>query len=338
MVRIAVAGLGFMGKTHIGIYNQLENATVTALFDKDSSRLELTSLDAGGNIQGAGGAVDFSDVPKYSDFAQMLAAGGFDAVDICLPTDVHVEHATAAMKAGYHAFVEKPLALDHEGALEVAEAAEQTNRVCAVGQCLRFWPAYTEVKALIESGTLGRVKHAEFARYSPPAGWAAENWLNDGARSGNASLDLHVHDVDMILYLFGAPKKVRSVGVPDGQGYFTYISTVYEYPDVSVLSTGGWGMSSSTPFNMRTLYVLEKGVIDLDFSRENVVMVYPEGGDGYALELPAGDGWYHELVDFVGRCERGEPSSVVSPRVAAESVRIARLEIASANEGVEKEA
>ena len=95
-------------------------------------------------------------------------------------------------------------------------------------------------------------------------------------------------------------------------------------------------MSSSTPFNMRALYVLEKGVVDLDFNRTESVIVYPEGGEAYAPPLPSGDGYYHELADFTARCERGVPADSVSPRAAAESVRLARLEISSASEGIEK--
>jgi predicted dehydrogenase len=336
MVRIAVTGLGFMGKTHIGIYQRIPGATVAALCDAEADRLDLKSLDAGGNIQASSGAVDFSSVPKFSDYPKMLDTGGFDAVDICLPTDLHVDYAIRALEAGYHVFIEKPLALDYESAQVVAEAAQKSGAVCSVGQCLRFWPAYTEVKKLIEGGSLGKVRHAEFSRSSPPATWAAGGWLNKTARSGNAALDLHVHDVDMILYLFGAPKSVRSVGIPDGNGSFGHISSVYTYPNLSVTSTGGWVMSSSTPFNMRALYILERGVIDMDFARTDPVMVYPEGSEGYALELPPGDGYYHELKDFVERCEKGEPSELVSPAVAAESVRLATLEIASAAEGVEK--
>ena len=188
----------------------------------------------------------------------------------------------------------------------------------------------------MDSGELGRVRHAEFSRYSPAVTWASEDWLSDPVRSGNASLDLHVHDVDMILYLFGAPRRLRSVGIPDGHGFFAHISTVYDYPDISVLSTGGWAMSSSTPFNMRALYVLERGVVDFDFSRGAPVMVYPDGAEAYELALPEGDGYQHELADFISRCESGIPSPIVSPRVAAESIRLARLEIDSASEHVEK--
>jgi len=335
MIRIAVVGLGFMGKTHIGVYNQLPNVEITALCDRNPDQVNLTSLDAGGNIEASSGSVDFSDIPKYTDFDEMLAKGGFDAVDITLPTDVHVDFTVRALKAGYHTFVEKPLAMNYESAMLISEAVEKSGKICSVGQCLRFWPLYTEVKKILDTRNYGAVRHAEFGRYSPPATWIVDGWSKDSSRSGNASLDLHIHDVDMILFLFGKPQSVRSVGVPDGNGFFTHISTVYQYPDVSVTSTGGWGFSPDFPFNMRALYVLDKATIEMDISREHPVMVYPYGGSPFPLELPEGDGYQFEIIDFLKRCERGELSKIVSPSEAAESVRLTRLEIQSANENRE---
>jgi len=332
MFRIAVVGLGFMGKTHLGVYNELQDVKIAALCDKSVDRLNLKSLDAGGNIDSSSGAVDFSDIPSYTDFDEMLDAGGFDAVDITLPTDTHVTFALKALEAGYHVFVEKPLALDYESARKIAIAAEESSKICSVGQCLRFWPLYTEVKKILDSGKYGLIRHAEFSRYSPPATWAAEGWLGKSDRSGGASLDLHIHDVDMILYLFGNPSSVRSVGVPDGNGFFSHISTVYQYPDVSVISTGGWGFSPKFPFNMRALYVLEKATIEMDILKENPVMVFPNDGEPYSLDLPDGDGYHFELIDFIKRCESGEMSDIVSPSIAAESVRIVQLEVRSAHE------
>ncbi|TVR68018.1 MAG: gfo/Idh/MocA family oxidoreductase, partial [Spirochaetaceae bacterium] len=128
MVRIAVTGLGFMGKTHIGIYQQLESAEVVALCDDNADSLDIKSLDAGGNIKASGGEVDFSSVAKYSDFGQMLKAGGFDAVDLCIPTHKHAEYAVQALEAGYHVFCEKPLARSMEDASKITEAARRTGR------------------------------------------------------------------------------------------------------------------------------------------------------------------------------------------------------------------
>ncbi len=335
MIRVAVVGLGFMGKTHIGVYNSLKNVKITALCDKNPDSLNLTSLDAGGNIESSSGSVDFSDVPKFTDFDEMLDSGGFDAVDITLPTDTHVALTVKALDAGYHVFVEKPLALDSKSALQIVASTADSGRICSVGQCLRFWPLYTEVKKIIDSKQYGLIRHAEFSRYSPPANWASDDWLAKSSRSGGASLDLHIHDVDIILHLFGKPESVRSVGVPDGNGYFSHISTVYQYPDLSVASTGGWGFSPDFPFNMRALYVFDKATVEMDISRESPVMVFPFEGEPYSLEMPAGDGYYYELIDFLQRCENGEMSDVVSPSVAAESIRLVELEVMSANEGRE---
>jgi predicted dehydrogenase len=335
MIQVAVVGLGFMGKTHLGIYSSVPGAEITALCDKDPERVNLTSLDADGNIEASTGSVDFSGVRKFTDYDEMLAAGGFDAVDITLPTDIHVEFAVKALQAGYHVFVEKPLALDYASAMTIALVAELSDGICSVGQCLRFWPLYTEVKKLLDSGQFGSILHAEFGRYSPPPPWAADGWLNDSSRSGNASLDLHIHDVDMILYLFGKPSSVRSVGVPDGNDYFSHISTVYQYSRMSVVSTGGWGLAPGFPFNMRALYIFEEATVEMDISKAQAVMIFPNEGNPYPLDLPEGDGYRNEIIDFLERCEIGRMSDIVAPSVAAESVRLTELEIRSAREGRE---
>ena len=71
MVRVAITGMGFMGKTHLGIYNRLENVEIAALCDIRREALDITSLDAGGNIQSSSGAVDLSGVKKFTDFDAM---------------------------------------------------------------------------------------------------------------------------------------------------------------------------------------------------------------------------------------------------------------------------
>ena len=335
VVRIAVVGLGFMGKTHLGVYDALPNAQITAVCDKNPQNLDITTLNAGGNIDSSGGDIDLSKVTKYTNFDDLLVAGGFDAVDITLPTDFHSEYVSRALKAGYHVFVEKPLAMDVESSELLVKITEETGLVCSVGHCLRFWPLYTEVKRIIDSGDYGAVRHAEFGRYSPPPGWAADGWVGDSSRSGNASLELHIHDTDMVLFLFGPPQSVRSVGISDGKGYFSHISTLYTYPDISVTSTGGWAFSPDYPFSMRALYALEKATIEMDTRFDPPVKIYPFNGESYPLDLPPGDGYRHEIADFLLRCEIGQNSDIVSSRVSAESVRLTHCEIQSAREGRE---
>jgi predicted dehydrogenase len=107
---------------------------------------------------------------------------------------------------------------------------------------------------------------------------------------------------------------------------------VYDYPDWVVSSTGGWLCSKTFGFNMRALFALEKATIELDFSKQPVVMVYPQDSDKYALPLPEGDGYYYELQDFIAGVERGKLSGIVTPESAADSVKLCLAEIRSAKE------
>ncbi|MCP4397589.1 MAG: Gfo/Idh/MocA family oxidoreductase [bacterium] len=337
MVKIAITGIGFMGKTHLGIYNRLENAELVALCDIRQEALDSSNLDAGGNIESSAGGIDLSGVKKYSDFGTMLREGGFDVVDICLPTFLHAEYSIEALGAGYHVFCEKPMALNSEETGAILKKIKESGKFFSVGQCLRYWPAYAEIKKLLDDGKYGKVKYAEFARFSATPTWCWNNWLLDGKLSGNAALDLHIHDVDTILHFFGFPSSLRSAGVQEEDGSVSHIATLYTYEDFVVSSTGGWICTDSFGFNMRAFFVLEMAAIEMDFSKEPVVMVYPQGGEKYALFLPDGDGYYHELADFIAGVEQGQLSGIVTPESAADSVRLCLEEIRSAKENKELE-
>ena len=335
MVKVAVTGIGFMGKMHLGIYNELENVEIAALCDIEQEAMNITTLDAGGNIEGTGGEIDLSSAGTYTDFNKMLEAGGFDVVDICLPTYMHRNYSVRALEAGYHVFCEKPLAMDGKETDAIADAVKKSGKLFSVGQCLRFWPAYTELKKIIDLGKYGKVTYAEFARYSSTPTWAWDGWLLDSKRSGSAALDLHIHDSDTILWLFGVPKSVRSIGVPSGDGSFSHLTTVYNYDDVAVTSTSGWSCSSSYGFNMRCFVILEQAVIEMDFSKPDVLTVAPEGGEKHAVPLPEKDGYFYELEEFVEGIEKGSLSDKVTVDTAAASVKLCRAEIESARKNKE---
>ncbi len=334
MVKIAIAGMGFMGKMHLSVYSsKLPNAEVVALFDVRKEALDIRNLDTGGNIKTDARPLNLSDIRKYTDFDTMLKEGGFDLVDICLPTYLHADISVRAMEAGYHVFCEKPLALTVEEGERIVNAVNKTKRLFSVGHCLRYWPAYINTKKLIDSGRFGKVRYAEFARFSEAPVWTAGGWVMDGKKSGNAALDLHIHDVDFISFFFGRPEGVFSRGVFEKDGSISHIATSYSYEDKVVQSTGGWICSDSFGFNMRALFVLELATIELDFSKKPVVTVYPQGGERYPLELPEGDGYYYELKSFVDSVEKGEPLNPVSAEDALESLRLCLREIESAGSG-----
>ena len=111
MVRVALVGLGFMGRMHLSIYGNLKNVQITALCDSREESLDL-SKSGGGNIAVGKVSTDISKAKKYTDYKKMLDEGGFDYVDLCVPTFVHKELSVLALKAGYDVFCEKPMALE----------------------------------------------------------------------------------------------------------------------------------------------------------------------------------------------------------------------------------
>jgi predicted dehydrogenase len=198
---------------------------------------------------------------------------------------------------------------------------------------IRYWPAYAKVKKILAEGRYGGVRYAEFFRLCARPTWAWNGWISDGKRAGEAALDLHIHDADMAIFLFGMPSRLRSVGTFEKGGGISHISSLYYYKDGPIInSTGGWIYASGFGFNMRTLYLLEGAPIELDYSKNPVLTVIPEGEELYATVLRSQDGYYYELEDFTEGVERGELSGYVTPESAAQAVRLCLEEIRSAEE------
>jgi len=330
MVKVAVTGIGFMGRAHLKNYGLLENVEIAAVCDVREEALALETLETGGNIDAAGGSFDASGVRKYTDFDRMLKEGGFDIVDICLPTYLHAKHVIKALEAGYHVFCEKPLAMTNEETAAIRETVQRTGRLFGVGQCLRYWPPYLVVKELIDSGKYGKVRYAEFSRFSLTPVWSWDNWLLDSKRSRNAAFDLHIHDVDMVLFLFGMPQAVRSRGVKEKDGGFSHITTLYRYPELDVTSTGGWICTRSYGFVMKAFFVMEGATVEINFASDPIVMVYPGEGEKYPLAFQDGDGYFHELKAFTEGVEKGRFEGPITAEAGSASVKLALFEIESA--------
>jgi hypothetical protein len=107
---------------------------------------------------------------------------------------------------------------------------------------------------------------------------------------------------------------------------------VYTYQDKVVTSTGGWICSTSFGFRSSALLVLEQATIELDSTKKEKAIVYPENADIYSLDLPAEDGYYFELKDFVEYVISGKHSGIVSPSSSAASLKLCLEEINSAQQ------
>jgi predicted dehydrogenase len=147
----------------------------------------------------------------HARFEDALAAGP-DVVLVCTPPVLHVEQAIAALEAGCHVFVEKPLSHSLERVAELEALARERRRVVQVGYNLRFHPGLRILKRLLEDGTLGRPLwvEAESAQYLPDwrpwqdyrASYTARRCLGGGILLDGS------HEVDYLTWLLGRPSEV----------------------------------------------------------------------------------------------------------------------------------
>lgn len=152
-------------------------------------------------------------LPVSSDYDALLQDRDVDAVVLATPHSQHVDQIKAAAAAGKHVFVEKPLALDAEGAADAISACEEAGIVLAVGFNRRFLPAFRHLASRIESGMLGQLLHIE-GGFSGPFGYSYHDGMWRGSRAENPAggmAAMGVHVLDAMIHLMGPVAEVRAL-------------------------------------------------------------------------------------------------------------------------------
>ncbi|HEY8443245.1 MAG TPA: Gfo/Idh/MocA family oxidoreductase [Clostridia bacterium] len=329
MIKIGLIGAGFMGSTHLAAYAQLQNTgkfQVTAIADLIPERAAKFAEKLGAKT--------------YTSGQDLLDNADVNTIDICLPTYLHFEYAKKALEKGYNVFVEKPLCRTSQEANELAELAEQKGVIAMVGQCIRFWDEYVYLKEIFDSKVYGNLVNASFKRLSPRPLWGWQSWLLNHDNSGGAALDLHVHDTDYLLYLFGAPNNVKTITNKTGEKD-SYILSIFDYDKFTVSAEGTWDLPSTYAFEMYYRAVFEKAVVE--FSSLRGLKVYTQE-TAFTPELKKLDmtnednlggnisdlgGYYNELQYFTDCLAKGEKVQRATLKHGAEAVAFIEKELES---------
>jgi len=138
------------------------------------------------------------------DYRDLLARPEVDAVFICTPDHLHHEHACAALRAGKHVFLEKPLGITVAECDDILRVAEMTGRMLYVGHSMRFFPVMQKMRALIAEGRIGRVE-AIWCRHFVSYGGDAyfKDWHSERRNTTGLLLQKGAHDIDIIHWLAG---------------------------------------------------------------------------------------------------------------------------------------
>ncbi len=210
MVRIGIAGIGFMGMIHYLAYQRAGGAKVVALCTRDQKKLRGDWRDIKGNFGPPGQMMDLAGMAKYAEVREMLSDPGIDVVDLCLPPAMHAEATLAALTAGKHVFCEKPIAVSAEDADRMVRAAKSAGRQLLIGHVLPFFPEYDFALRTVQSGQYGRMLGGHFKRIISDPKWLADFY--DPQKVGGPVVDLHIHDAHFIRVLCGMPQAVFSTG------------------------------------------------------------------------------------------------------------------------------
>jgi len=328
MIRVGVVGLGMMGLTHLDAYRRSDKAKVVAICDADETRLS-GKVSAAGNIEGQAmsSVAEMTDVSRHTDIFELIGNSEIDLVDVCLPTDLHVKFSCEVLNAGQHLMIEKPLARTAADAQQILAASQSAKGNAFVGHCMRFWPGWTWLREAIQEGRYGKVLGAKFHRLvNHPGG----PFYSDGARSGGAALDLHIHDTDFVQFCFGMPKAVTSFGYCNITSEPDHIISHYQYDDVPlVIAEGSWAMTDGYVFNMGFTVNFENATAVYDSASSAPLKLFENGVDAKDVSVADVMGYDLEIEYMLSCIEEGKRPSTVTVQDALNTLRIVEAEVAS---------
>ncbi len=244
-MRVGVIGAGAMGQNHLRIYNEMGNIDLVGVCDIDQARARAMAKRY--------------NTEAYFNHKELLKQE-LDGVSIVVPTTLHTQVAIDSIDAGTHLLVEKPVADTIENADTIISAAHDADVKLMVGHIERYNPAVIKLKEIIDSGMLGKIVSISSRRVGP---------FNPRIRDVGIIMDLGVHDIDVISYLYG--RKINEVYTIAG-------SDIHSFEDHATIllrcNNNLSGMIETnwlTPNKIRTLTAIGlKGVAYLDYIKQTV--------------------------------------------------------------------
>ena len=309
-MKIVLSGLGGMGRCHYAAWKEMPDVEVVAFVGVSESDRVFAS-EQGKPV-----------FPTITEACKAFPEA--DTVDITTPTYLHKKNVLEALDSVRRVIVEKPCALSRKDAEEMFGRAEEKGASLVVAQVLRFTKEYSALRSMVRGKTYGEVLDAVFTRLTEAPGWSAGGWLFDTEKSGGVAYDLHIHDLDAIVSVFGVPSGSEvSLKRSEGVDYDEYLSAVYSYPGFNVRAEAGW-LKASIPFTATyrvifsnavvvydgkklTAYPYSKEKVEYDLSYDKVIAT--------GINVPPTGWYYEELCQIKKHFEQGGVSPVPADEV-----------------------
>ncbi len=309
-VKVGVVGIGNMGWHHARVLSLLKDAELVGVADPDSKRGSL--------------AIEQFGCRWFSDYNSLLEE--VEAVCIAVPTLLHYQVGLAALEAGKHVLIEKPIAASQEEASGLIKAATKAERLLQVGHIERFNPAFRELIKVVENE---EVVVLEARRHSPHA---------DRANDVSVVLDLMIHDIDLVLELAQAPViRMAAVGGRTAAGPIDYVNATLGFKNGVIASLTASKMSHrkirslsahcksslvETDFLNHTLHIHRRA--HEWYSADHGELLYRNDGFIEEVSTTSIEPLYAELEHFL-QCVRGRETPAVDGLQASRALKLADL-------------
>ncbi len=332
MIKAGLIGVGGMGTGHLNnlirFSKEGEIIKLDAICDIRPEKFEQKAQDF--NIDLGERDSSYQDYKCYVDYEEMIEKENLDLVIIALPTYLHKEATIRCLEKGINVLCEKPMGLNVKECEEMIAKSKEMGKRLMIGQVLRFWGAYEELKKAVDDRKYGGVTSSAFFRGGSLPKWSFEDWLYKRECGGGAMHDQHVHDVDMVQYLFGMPRAVSSLGkiIMPGSGHDS-VSTNYIYDDDKVVNTQDDWMLQDNTFHMNFRVNFEKATMWL---RDDGLFLCEEGGEPHIMECDGENAYYKEVKYFAHLIENPDMENTINPpEDSLETVRLVNAEENSAD-------
>lgn len=329
MIRMGVIGFGYWGPNLVRNFSIPGQSQVVRVADLDPAKLRRA-------------AERFPEIETTSDVADIWNDSSIDAVAIATPVRSHFALAQAALKAGKHVFVEKPMTETVSQGEQLLELATAKNRVLMVDHTFVYTPAVQRIRNLVQSGEIGRVYYYDSLRIN----------LGLFQHDVNVLWDLAVHDLSILDYVLDArPTAVSAVGISHVKGAPENVAYMSLYlPDdviahinvnwlapVKVRQTLIGGSKKMIVFDdlepSEKLKIYDRGITLDDTPREasyNTLVGY-RTGDMWAPNLAVTEALHTEALHFLA-CIDGREVPITGGEMGLRLVRILELATRSMNQ------
>jgi predicted dehydrogenase len=270
-IRVLIAGCGSIGRRHARVLRSLGVRPPMICDPSEDQR------------RGLAGEVPVED--QFTDYLTALSAQP-EAVFVCTPTALHVPMALAAVRAGAHVLVEKPLSNSLEGIEELQEALEENGKVLMVAFCFRFHEGLCKAKVFVEQGRVGRLLSARF-RMSEDISEVRPDYRGLFSLRQGGVYDL-THELDLACWYFGG----HPVGVRAMHGNVSDLG--FSAPDIALIDLrfSGGGLAQiyldyfSRPRTRMAELMGTEGTIRVEFASWDActVSLYPRAAQAWREE------------------------------------------------------